>query len=127
MVISDENLRGRIIDRLSTRAENIDEIKAARERIEKELEDLSVAEAEGRKEDIYRHLVNLGMCSAVLRKLHDSLDYFKRAVIEFPDKRFPLYALVLTLTHLGEKAEAEKYVELFEERFPARGDEKPEA
>jgi Tfp pilus assembly protein PilF len=120
MVISDDNLKAKIIDRLQAQADKPDEIRAAKDRIAQELELLSEAEAKGNKHDIYHHLINIGTCSAVTGNSEDMLKYFKRAVEEFPDKRFPLFALVMTLKHMGRIDEALEYTALFEKRFPEK-------
>jgi len=118
MVISDENLRARIIERLSARAECLDAEQAAEKRVAEVLEALARAEKEGCKKDIYHNLVSIGNCLIMLGMPREALKYFCQAADEFPDKRVPLYAIVLTLKHLGETEEAEKYAKRFEDRFP---------
>ena len=117
MGLNDENLRARIIDRLAARAGKPFEQHAAEKRIEEELKQLALAEDEGRTDDIYRHLINLGTCYAVLKKPHETLEYFKRAAREYPTRRFPLFVVVLILKHLGRKEEAGEFSRLFEEKF----------
>jgi Tfp pilus assembly protein PilF len=120
MVLSDDNLKAKIIDRLQAQSEKPDEIRAAKARIEREIELLAAAESKGNRHDIYHHLVNIGTCSAVAGNADDVAKYFKRAVDEFPDKRYPLFILVMTLTHLGRIDEALEYTRRFEERFPKK-------
>ena len=124
MVISDENLRARIIERLSARAECLDAEQAAEKRVAEALDALAQAAAEGRKKDVYRYLVNIGNCLILLKMPREALKYFCQAADEFPEKRVPLYAIVLTLKHLGETEEAEKYTKRFEDRFPDMNTEK---
>ena len=120
MVINDENLRAKIIDRLKKRSVSLDERRAASERIEREKQALDLAVKEGRRDDIYRHLVNIGTCYGVLAEPRNSLAYFKRAVEEFPTRRFPLWVVIIILSHLGETEEVEKYTKIYNERFPPR-------
>lgn len=124
MVISDENLRARIIERLTARAQNLDAEQAAERRVAEVLEALAKAEKEGRKDDIYRNLVSIGNCLIMLGMSRAALKYFCQAADEFPDKRVPLFAIVLTLKHLGETEEAEKYAKRFEDRFPEMNTDK---
>jgi len=108
------------MDRLIARSTSLSECEAARKRIERELEALAIAEDEGRSEDVYHHLVTIGTCLGVLNKPRESLEYFKRAVDEFPDRRLPLWVVIMTLSHLGDEDELVKYTKLYEERFPPR-------
>ena len=120
MVIGDENLKALIIKRLLNRATKLDECKTARDRIVHQKDALAKAEHDGRRDDVYRHLVNVGTCYGVISEPGEALKYFKRAVEEFPEKRFPLWIVIMTLGHLGEKEEAEKYTKLYEARFPKK-------
>ena len=120
MVIGDENLRAMIIKRLRKRATSLDERQAAKARIEREETALALAEKESRRDDIYRHLVNIGTCFGVLAQPREALRYFKRAVDEFPKERFPHWVVIMILGHLREKEEADKYSKLYEERFPSK-------
>ena len=120
MVISDENLRARIVERLSEKAERLDAEQAAEKRVSEELESLAIAAEEGRKDDVYRHLVSIGNCLIILKMPREALKYFLQAADEYPHKRFPLYAVVLTLKHLGQIGKADKYAKLFERNFPGR-------
>ena len=116
----DEEFKAKIIKRLKHRASSLDERTAARERIELEKIALARAEREGRRGEIYHHLVNIGTCYSVLKEVRETVEYFKRAVREFPDKRYPLYVLIMALAYLGENREAEEYPRLYEKRFPPR-------
>jgi tetratricopeptide (TPR) repeat protein len=120
MVLGDEDLRERIIKRLMARSSSLDERQAAKARIEREQEALALAEKEGRRHDIYRHLVNIGTCYGVLANPHKALAYFKRAVKAFPERRFPLWVVIMILGRLDEKEELERYSRLYEERFPPK-------
>jgi len=117
---SDDDLKAKIIRRLKRRASDLDEQQAAKVRIEHEKIALAGAEKEGRSEDVYHHLMNIGTCYSVLKELHETAEYFKRAVNEFPDRRYPLYVLIMALTYLGEKEEAEKFSQLYDKRFPPK-------
>lgn len=108
------------MDRLRARSTSLNEQEAARKRIERDLEALAIAEDEGRSEDIYRHLVSIGTCYGVLNEPRESIKYFKRAVEEFPTRRLPLWVVIMTLGHLGDKEELAKYTRLYEERFPPK-------
>ncbi len=120
MTIGDEYLRARILDRLMSRSTDLNEQHAARKQIEREKEALALAEEEGRADDIYRHLVNIGTCLGVVADPVEALKYFKRAVDEFPDKRMVLWIVIMILRHLDEQDELEKYTRLYEKRFPSR-------
>ena len=120
MSVSDDDFKTKIIKRLQQRASSLDERHAAKERIEREKTALAQAERDGRRDDIYHHLVNIGTCYSVLKELHETTEFFRRAVKEFPDRRYALYVLVMALTYLGEREEAGKYALLYEQRFPPK-------